>query len=86
MPENLTNSTPSAVKLVSGNAYQRWRLIKDSLVRYGVVIGGLGVIVAIVLIFFYLLYVVLPLFASAKATKMADYDVPDLHLGKTVWL
>jgi phosphate transport system permease protein len=86
MSKNLINPTPSAVKLTSGNAYQRWRLIKDSLVGYGVVIGGLGVIVAIVLIFFYLLYVVLPLFASAKATKMAVYEVPEKTLGKTVLL
>ena len=86
MPENLINSTPSAAKLTPGTAYQRWRLIKDSLVGYGVVIGGLGVIVAIVLIFFYLLYVVLPLFASAKATKMAEYEVPEKTLGKTLLL
>jgi phosphate transport system permease protein len=86
MPENLINSTPSAAKLTPGTAYQRWRLIKDSLVGYGVVIGGLGVIVAIVLIFFYLLYVVLPLFASANATKMTEYEVPEKTLGKTLLL
>ena len=64
MPENLANNpAPIAVSLVADNAYQKWRLVKDSLARYGVIVGGLGVIVAIVLIFFYLLYVVLPLFA-----------------------
>lgn len=86
MSENLTNQTPSAVTLAASKPYQKWRLIKDALARYGVVVGGLGVIVAIVLIFFYLLYVVLPLFGSATATSIAEYDVPDKALGKTVLL
>ena len=86
MSENLTNLTPSAVTLAASKPYQKWRLIKDTLARYGVVGGGLGVIVAIVLIFFYLLYVVLPLFGSATATSIAEYDVPEQALGKTVLL
>ena len=87
MSENLTsNSTPSAVTLAGSKPYQQWRLIKDTIARYGVVVGGLGVIVAIVLIFFYLLYVVLPLFGSAKATAIAEYAVPEKTLGKTVLL
>lgn len=87
MPENLTNNpSPSAVTLVAGNAYQQWRLVKDAVVRYGVIVGGLSIIVAIVLIFFYLLYVVLPLFASAKATSIAEYGLPGKNLGKTVLL
>jgi phosphate transport system permease protein len=86
MSEKLTNTTPSAVTLAASKPYQKWRLIKDALARYGVVVGGLGVIVAIVLIFFYLLYVVLPLFGSATATSIAEYDVPELKLGKTVLL
>jgi phosphate transport system permease protein len=86
MPQNLTNPTPSAVTLAASKPYQKWRLIKDALARYGVVVGGLGVIVAIVLIFFYLLYVVLPLFGSATASSIAEYDAPEQTLGKTVLL
>ncbi|MEQ1738534.1 MAG: ABC transporter permease subunit [Methyloglobulus sp.] len=86
MSENLTNPIPSAVTLAASKPYQKWRLIKDALARYGVVGGGLGVIVAIVLIFFYLLYVVLPLFGSATASSIAEYAVPELTLGKTVLL
>jgi phosphate transport system permease protein len=86
MSENLTNPTPSAVTLAASKPYQKWRLIKDAVARYGVVVGGLGVIVAIVLIFFYLLYVVLPLFGSATASSIAEYDVPEPVLGKTVLL
>ncbi len=66
--------------------YQRWRLIKDKLAGYGVVAGGLGVIVAIVLIFFYLLYVVFPLFVSAQAEAVGDYAVPGASYGKTLHL
>ena len=50
-----------------------WRMFKDGLARYGVGIGGFGVIVAILLIFFYLLYVVFPLLKSASAEPVGDY-------------
>ncbi|MFP4181646.1 MAG: ABC transporter permease subunit [Thiohalospira sp.] len=45
-----------------------WRSAKDHLARYGVAAGGISVIVALILIFFYLLWVVLPLFDSAELT------------------
>ncbi len=67
-------------------AYQKWRLLKDKLTGYGVVAGGLGVIVAIVLIFFYLLYVVYPIFVPAKANAVSEYPVPESAAGKTVFL
>lgn len=87
MSENIThNPNPTAVKLTASNAYQKWRLLKDNLARYGVIVGGLSIILAIVLIFFYLLYVVLPLFASATASSIAEYDLPEKSLGKTVLL
>ena len=76
----------SAITLTSGGVHERWRLIKDRLARYGVVVGGLGVIVAIALIFFYLLYVVYPLFLSAKAESVNQYSVPESVAGKTVLL
>ena len=76
----------SAFKQTSGGVHERWRLIKDAIARYGVVAGGLGVIVAVVMIFFYLLYVVYPLFLSAKAESVSQYDVPESALGKTVLL
>ena len=66
--------------------YQKWRKIKDQLARYGVVAGGLGVIVAIVLIFFYLMYVVYPLFVSAEAHQSHQYQVPEKSAGKTLFL
>jgi phosphate transport system permease protein len=52
------------------------RALKDRLARYFVAIGGISVIAAILLIFFYLLYVVIPMFESAEITLHADYAVP----------
>ena len=86
MSENLTNSTTSVLALASRSPHQKWRLIKDAIARYGVIVGGLGVIGAIVLIFFYLLYVVIPLFGSATATSIAEYALPEQTLGKTLLL
>lgn len=66
--------------------YPRWRIIKDSLARFGVIIGGLSVIAAILLIFFYLLYVVGPLFREPSAEPIARYPVPERALGDTALL
>lgn len=82
-----SNSTAISSRLGSLTGfYARWRLVKDKLARYGVVVGGLGVIVAVVLIFFYLLYVVLPLFIPPTANAVAHYTVPEPQLGKTLLL
>ncbi|MEI6707508.1 MAG: ABC transporter permease subunit [Methylococcales bacterium] len=70
----------------ANNYYQRWRLAKDSLARVGVIAGGLSVIVALVLIFFYLLYVVIPLFKPATAEATSNYALPEQTQGKTVLL
>tara|TARA_R110002049_G_scaffold285793_1_gene467342 strand:+ start:1954 stop:4245 length:2292 start_codon:yes stop_codon:yes gene_type:complete len=51
-----------------------WRELKDRLARYGVAIGGVSVIFAIVLIFFYLLYVVMPLFYGADIESEEQYS------------
>ncbi|WP_374090370.1 ABC transporter permease subunit [Methylomicrobium lacus] len=82
---NLRNM-PGSIQQSAAGYYQRWRLIKDTLARYGVIIGGLGILVAIILIFFYLLYVVYPLFVEASATPVSQYAVPEQSLGKTLFL
>ena len=56
-----------------------WREFKDRLAKYGVAVGGLSVIFAIVLIFFYLLYVVMPLFHGASIELEAEYSTPITH-------
>ncbi len=71
---------------IASPGYQKWRLLKDKLAAYGVTGGGLGVILAIVLIFFYLLYVVYPLFVSPSAEPVKTYSVPASEEGETVFL
>ncbi len=61
------------------------RALKDRLTRYFVASGGISVIIAILLIFFYLLYVVIPMFGSAEIKESVSYAAADnaktLHLG-----
>ena len=83
---NVPTNSSSPLKLSTGGVHERWRLFKDATARYGVVVGGLGVIFAIALIFFYLLYVVYPLFISATAQSVNQYEVPELASGKTLLL
>lgn len=67
------------------------RALKDKLASGGIAFGGISVIVAILLIFFYLLYEVAPLFESAKIERwqeneqtVAPYAAPGE--GKTLYL
>jgi phosphate transport system permease protein len=80
------HNAPASLHQTAAGYYQRWRLIKDNLARYGVIIGGLGILAAIILIFFYLLYVVYPLFIGASATPVSRYPVPEPALGRTVFI
>jgi phosphate transport system permease protein len=86
MSETYNPHNPPASLSQAAGYYQRWRLIKDNLARYGVIIGGLGILVAIILIFFYLLYIVYPLFTGASATPVGRYAVPEPALGRSVFL
>ncbi len=54
----------------------KWRHLKDSIARYGVAIGGLSVIAAVLLIFFYLFYVVVPLFLPAQSNTLKAIERP----------
>lgn len=62
----------------------RWRMIKDAVARHLVLVGGISVIIAILLIFFYLFYVVFPLLLPASAEKVASYATPGGEHGKTL--
>ncbi len=67
----------SAAAGLTGNpGHQRWRKGKDWLARYIVAIGGVSVIGALLLIFFYLAYVVLPLFRSAEIEEHSSFAAP----------
>lgn len=55
----------------------RHRRIKDQLARVGVTAGGILVLVALLLIFFYLLYVVMPIFEPASIQSLSKLDRPE---------
>ncbi|WP_236725705.1 ABC transporter permease subunit [Candidatus Reidiella endopervernicosa] len=61
------------------NSRDNWRLFKDRLARNFVGFGGISVIVAILLIAFYLFYEVVPLFYSAEVEEPVHYTVPGAH-------
>ncbi|GAL08587.1 phosphate transport system permease protein PstC [Photobacterium aphoticum] len=50
------------------------RKVKDKLTRFGVTAGGIFVLLTLVLIFFYLLYVILPIFSSVKVTPLQTFS------------
>lgn len=65
---------------------RQWRMFKDKIVRHAMTIGGISVIIAILLIFFYLLYVVFPLLLPAKIEAHHRFATPVLEAGKTLYL
>ncbi len=81
-----TSTTPAAFGAHSitkgGSAFQA-RVFKDNAARWVVWVGGLGVIAALLLIFFYLVTEVAPLFGSADFKSRPAYAVPGQ--GKTLY-
>lgn len=66
-------------KALSGPAFKRRifrRRLKDHGAKYGISVGGIGIIFAVFLIMFFLLYVVLPMFVPATMEKRAEFSVP----------
>lgn len=63
---------------------QKKRLLIDRFAQYGIGFGGLSVILAIVLIFFYLLWVVMPIFSSAEVSTSDAFAIPATDAGETV--
>lgn len=65
---------------------QRQRAVVDRLARWGVELGGLSVILAIVLIFAFLLSVVLPIFVPASVDRVAEFSQSRLAQSQTKYL
>ena len=87
---NTTSSNPipilSAIYDHTTIRRRRWRMLKDKIAQHSMTIGGISVIIAILLIFFYLLYVVFPLLLPAHMEKMHQFSVPAPTAGKTWYL
>ncbi|MFM1897699.1 MAG: hypothetical protein RLZZ385_2773 [Pseudomonadota bacterium] len=56
-------------------ARRRLRHFYDRAAEFLIATGGVGVIIAVLLIFVYLLYEVLPLFQSARVTKLGEFQL-----------
>ncbi|SFM25931.1 phosphate transport system permease protein [Ectothiorhodospira mobilis] len=55
---------------------RRWRAFKDSAARYGIGTAGVGVVIALGLIFVYLFSEVLPLLTPADVKPLQRYELP----------
>lgn len=90
LPAMPTSPEPSPVVPVprrhAATNLWRWRKLKDLVAGHAMRLGGVSVIIAILLIFFYLLYVVLPLFFPASMDQATDYAVPAPEAGRTLHL
>lgn len=69
----MSESSPSST--YKSSVHLRLRLFKDRLTRWMVGAGGIAVIIAILLIFFYLFYIVVPLAESARMQREAVYPL-----------
>lgn len=56
---------------------RQFRAFKDAFARRAIAVGGWSVIVAITLIFFYLMYEVMPLFKSATIEQESRFELPE---------
>jgi len=65
---------------------RKWRMFKDKVAQHSMTLGGTSIIIAILLIFFYLLYTVLPLFLPANLKEIQEFNTPTPSAGKTLHL
>jgi phosphate transport system permease protein len=79
MPE-LDFNTPALKR------HRKIRALKDRMAGMGIAVGGSSVILAVLLICFYLLYEVAPLFSSASVDLEASYSLPAEDQGKSLYL
>ncbi len=56
---------------------RKFRHFKDKLAAVSIAIGGLGVIAAVLLIFLYLVYEVMPLFRGAVIQEVSEFRLPE---------
>ncbi|RDX35709.1 ABC transporter permease subunit [Kangiella sp. HD9-110m-PIT-SAG07] len=74
MSTSIKDTTRKLLDQQTQSGKHKRRKINDLLARYGIAIGGMSVIVAVVLICFYLLWVVLPIFKPAAVELEKEYS------------
>jgi len=81
------NSDPATNPLGQSNGfYFRFRMLLDKFMRYGVAFGGISIIIAITLIFVYLLLVVFPIFHGAELDNTKEYKLDIEPTTKTLFM
>ncbi|WP_353666768.1 ABC transporter permease subunit [Marinomonas sp. THO17] len=66
--------------------HRKIRALKDRIAGMGIAVGGSSVILAVLLICFYLLYEVAPLFSGASIEPQASYSLPAANQGESLYL
>ena len=61
------------------------RNLKDTFIGNGIKVGGVAIIAAVLLIMFFLIYVVGPMFTSAKVEEVSSYQLPGGTQSKTLY-
>lgn len=84
MKKNTQQALDSALKGPSFERRIRFRNLKDRILSVGISFGGVAVIAAVLLIMFFLVYVVVPLFSTASMAKINQYAVPGSAQDKTI--
>jgi phosphate transport system permease protein len=74
MSTSIKDTTRKLLDQQTQSGKHKRRKLNDVLARYGIAVGGMSVIVAVVLICFYLLWVVLPIFKPASIELEKDYS------------
>lgn len=77
-----TNAKPSILT----DRMSGWRLAKDNLTNVTITSGGFAVLVAILLIFFYLFYEIMPLFSAADMEQQQQYQLTQIDSQETLFL
>ncbi len=85
MSVNAHSKLDAALKGPAFEKRIRRRNLKDAISKHSISIGGIGVIFAVLLIMFFLLYVVMPLFAPPSIEKGVEYKVPGSANEKTLY-
>ncbi|MGJ7459225.1 ABC transporter permease subunit [Halomonas sp. RA08-2] len=63
---------------------RRKRTLKDNISRYGIGAAGIGVVIALGMIFVYLFSEVMPLFKSAQVSTEQTYAIPGMESGESL--